>query len=277
MNATFRLDAPLHHGAFSDADTGNLSVLRRIPIRVEDQIYNIPAVSGNAIRGCLRRELMRHMLDDVGVLPSTIGPGAYQRLYAALVNGGHLEGSEAAVKPEERASLRASIPALSVLGAALYSYMLSGRCEIGVAWLVCAETRAAGLVASRPYAVPAAEDHVREFSHVRHVDRDAHDPEVSAVTPMPTTMETIIAGSELECRIMFDRATEIEASALSFGLSRIRYLGGKRSAGLGVVSVGMPGFPSPDVYLSWLAEHRDSVASALSDLAASMVTKKAKK
>lgn len=277
MNVTFRLDSPLHHGAFSDADTGNLSVFRRIPIRIEDTVHDIPAVSGNAIRGCIRRELMRHLFDETGTTAATIGPSAYQRLYAALVNGGHLEGSEAAVKPEERAAIRAALPALSVLGAALYSYMLAGRCEIGVAWLVCAETRAAGLVGARPYVIPSAEDQVREYSHVRHIDRDAHDPDASAVTPMPTTMETVITGAELECRITFNRATELEASALAFGLSRVRFLGGKRSAGLGVVTVDAPDLPSPNIYTSWLAENRGAVKQALSDLAISMVGKKAKK
>lgn len=269
MIATFTLLSPLHHGAFSDADTGNLAPLRRVPLARDGVVTDIPCVSGNAIRGCARRLLARHLLDTTGVGPAVAGPEPYQRLYAALANGGHLDGSEATVRPAERQALRDAIPALSVLGAALYTYMLPGRVEVGTGWLVCGETVAAGLVSPRPWPPLLGEDLVREWSHVRHVDRDQHDPAVSGVTPMPTVMETICAGSELECRVVDHRATGLERSALAFALSSIGHLGGKGGAGLGTVSTVVQG-ASGDEYVAWLAAHVDESREALVALASSV-------
>lgn len=268
MNAILRLTAPLHHGAFG-ADTGNAAALRRIPLLVEDRLYLVPAVSGGAIRGVIRRILMRDLLDAHGITPGDVGPLAYERLYAALANGGHLDGAEVSIDPVERRALRASLPPLSALGAALYTYMLSRRVEVGIAWLVCSESRAGGVVGPRAWLLRMAEELVVDYGTVRHVDRDEHAPERSGVTPMPVETETIVAGAELECRIGTARATELEASAMAWALSRITHIGGKAGSGLGAVEVTHDGDPAP--YADWRDSAHDATREVLRRLATDLL------
>jgi CRISPR/Cas system CMR subunit Cmr4 (Cas7 group RAMP superfamily) len=45
--------SPLHHGG--NEKTGNLSMLRRLPFLVGEEIVEIPYIDGNAVRGRLRR------------------------------------------------------------------------------------------------------------------------------------------------------------------------------------------------------------------------------
>lgn len=275
MIATIALLSPLHHGAFGDVDTGNIVAARRIPVAMPDgRIVQVPAVSGNALRGVMRRVVMRNLFDRLGLTPEALGARPYQRLYAALANGGHLEGSEAAVNPAQREALRTALPPLSLFGAALYTYLLPGRMEVGIAWPVCRETVDAGIVPPPPVdldgagpVLPYAEDLVVEYSHVRHVDRDHHDPEVSGVTPMPTTAECLIPGVRLVSTIETRRCTALEASCAAWALGRITTLGGKASAGLGRVSVAADGDPSE--YEAWLTD-TTTARSALLELAATL-------
>lgn len=223
------LRAPMSHGEFG-APTGNATQFRRIALRTGQRV---PAVSGNALRGVMRRVVMRDMLAQAGL--SVGGPG-WDILYASLVNGGHLEGSESALDPAHVRELREALPSLSLFGAALQTWMLKGRMRVGISWPQCAETAAIGLVAPGNY--PPAELLISEMSHVRHIDRDMQDPAVSGVTPMPTTMETLVAGTVLETMIGFDRnATALERSCAGWALNNIGALGGKSSVGLGLVEI----------------------------------------
>jgi hypothetical protein len=256
LTVLVRCLAPLSHGAFGES-AGNATLVRRMPIVSLPGMPRVPCVSGNALRGVLRRAIMRDLLARCGLDRASLPAPAWDRLYAALANGGHLETSETGVDPDAIRELRASLPPLSALGAALYSWMLPGHLSVGILWPACAETVAAGLVLDGPDPVLPAEDLVHELSHVRHVDREHQSPELSGVTPMPTTMEALATGTRLESRVTFARhATALERGAVAHGLSLVRALGGRSGSGLGSVDVDwMPDHEDQlRAYLAWLAE-----------------------
>lgn len=246
--------SPLSHGAFEE-DVGNVVPIRRVRVVSLPGMPRVPCVSGNALRAVLRRLIMRDLFRRAGLDRTQLPPPKWDRLYAALANGGHLEGEqETAAKPDEIRALRESLPPLSVFGAALYTWLLSGHMEVGFLWPRCRETLAAGLVSEAPDI--AAEDLVEEITLCRHVDRDQQDPEVSGVTPMPVTIETLCAGAVLESRITFARhATDIEVACVAHGLRMLRTLGGKCGAGFGVVS--LDGAIDDMPYLEWLEKTTD--------------------
>lgn len=262
MRVLIKTLSPIVHSSFGPS-AGNATLFRRIACGDSA----VPVVSGNALRGVMRRVVMRDLLDRCGLDVSSPG---WDGLYAALANGGHLQGAEKSLDPRKVRDLRASVPALSLFGAALKTWMLSGRMTVGVCWPRCSETSGLGLVARGEYV--DGEDLIEEISHVRHVDRDLQSPEISGVTPMPTTMECLQTGSVLESEILFrGDATEIERAIVPWSLARISELGGKSGSGMGRVSIEHDADPA--AYESWL-DSDDAVSgakSALEDLAAQML------
>lgn len=280
-HVTLTAMSPIHHGSF--AASGNAALLRRLPLVSLEGMPRIPAISGNSLRGIARRQTFRELFERAGLSREAFGDGGevmWDRLYAALANGGHLDGSERVVNPSEMRQLREDLPPLSVFGAALYSFMLAGHSEVGMGWLVCQESIAAGVVRDPGAAAPMAEEMVEDHSQARHIDREQHDPDLSGVTPMPTTMEVIGTGARLESLVTFARhATREERGALLWGISQIQVIGGKGTAGLGRVAVVIEG---PEVeadiaaYRAWI-DGAAGLEKTLRSLALKLASKGKKK
>lgn len=243
--------SPIAHGSFGES-AGNATLLRRMSIVSVPGMPRVPVISGNALRGVARRLVMRELFARAGLNRETLDPVMWDRLYAALANGGHLDGSEGTVRPDEIRELRASLPPLSVFGAALFSRLLPGHAEVGIAWLRCAETIEGGQCL--PGEAPSGEDMVEEVSHCRHIEREQHDPELSGVTPMPTTIEAVSAGARFESLVTFAaHSTALERGAMLHGLMSVQTIGGKGSVGLGRVRVVADrGEDDVAAYRSWL-------------------------
>ena len=281
MNITLSVHtlAPLAHGGFGPS-TGNVVPCRRMAVATPDGLQYVPCVSGAALRGVVRRIVMRHVLDAVALDRSNV-PG-WDRLYAALCCGGHLDQAAAKhVDPDARRTLRAALPPLSLLGASLYSYGLPGRVSPGILWPVTRETVEWGLVIGDTDLSLA--DLTEEVGLARHVDRDEMDSVVAGVTPMPRTVEAIIAGVELQSYLVFARgSTELEIASFLWGCARVTHLGGHANAGLGRVEVrvhGRTGIPDESAFDAWLDEHAGAIREALLALADTLgaAPRKAKK
>lgn len=251
MIARFHLTAPLSHSSFG-ADAGNALPLRRMPIVSLPGYPTVPIVSGNAIRnGGIRRSLMRELLATASIDRTTTID--WDHIYAALANGGTIKKAAAKLDPERVRAVRDTVPALSVLGSALYSWLLAGHCSIGIGWPVCAETVAAGLVQADDDAPPSAEIE-GEYTESRLPDRELQTPEISGVGEMPTSIEVLLPGTVIESRIVFaPHAPELERSAIAHGLTLLNSLGGKSAHGLGSFLLELIG-GDPKPYRAWLAD-----------------------
>jgi hypothetical protein len=218
----------------------------------------------------MRRIVFRNLFDCASISREVLPGRQWDRLYAALANGGHLDSAERTVSPAALRDLRASLPPLSLFGAALYSYMLPGKMRVGWAWPVCRETIAAGLV--QGISEDAAEALVGETSTCRHVDREQQEPEQSGVTPMPVTIETLSTGAVLESEIWLSSScSPIEAGCAAWAIGQISHVGGKSGAGLGHVRVQIQDGPDPAVYEAWIATAGPTTArDALFSLAAAL-------
>jgi hypothetical protein len=266
ISHTITLLAPMSHGD-PGPDLGNVTRFRRLPmVDATGQVIHVPALSAGALRGVVRRLLWREVFDRCGLGRDQMEAPKWDRLYAALANGGHIERAESRISPDDIRARRAAMPVLSLLGAALYGSHMAGRAQVSTSWLDCWETGKG----DKPAADYLADEH-----RVRHVDREEQEPEVSGVTPMPTTIETVITGATLSGHARVGAA--LEASAWCRGLDLVRYLGGKSGQGFGEVTVEHDG--SAALYLAWLDEHTDELRASLLALADELgaTTKKPKK
>lgn len=257
MNILIHLDAPISHNEIG-ADMGNITLFRRMARVVDGRVQRIPVISAGALRGVVRRLLWRETFDRCGLSRETVGSPAWDRLYAALANGGTIEAAETRISPDVIRARRAALPVLSLLGAALYTSHMAGRLQLSHAWIVCQELGG---------AIPA-DELLAEISMVRHADAEEQNPDVSHVGPMPTTVEVAIAGATFQARAHV--GGEIEASAWAHGLDLVRTIGGKSGQGNGAVRIEHDGDGAS--YVAWLAEHRDAVREYLLQLADELTT-----
>jgi len=268
LRAVITALSPIAHGAFSDVSIGNAIACRRERIVSLPGFPPVPCISGNAIRGCARRLVMRELFAVAGISRAVFEAEgkakAWDRLYAALANGGHLEAADTRVDPSKVRALRTELPPLSVFGAALYGSFLPGLCSFHFAWPRCRETLEAKLVTVG--ADVAAEDLVSESSFCRHVDREQQDPTQSGVTPMPVTVEVVATGAIFECVVTFTaNVDDVQRGVIARGLELISGLGGKGAAGLGRVQVAHDGDSAP--YGVWLERNKATLGATLRALA----------
>lgn len=241
MTITIKTLTPVSHGAFSDGiDLGNIQLFRRIPMIYNGEIYEVPVISGNAIRGKLRRLLARELVDHFE-LREELGK-KFDKFYIAIANGGNLDKDmDVSINTEKIRELRSDFPMLSVLGSALYKFMMPGMCNIGYAYPRCKELGNGDI---------ALADIVTEIGQTRHIDKTVADP--GEAKPMPYTVEAIVPGAELEFNIYFaPQSTPIEIACINHGLKLMQTIGGKNGAGFGFIEIS--GAESDERYAEWLA------------------------
>jgi len=249
------LDGPISHNEIGK-DMGNVTLFRRMARVVDGRVLRVPILSAGALRGVLRRLLWRETFDICGLSRESMGT-EWDRLYAALANGGTIEGAETRVSPDVIRARRKSLPVLSLLGSALYTSHMAGRLMLSHAWLDCAELGTGPL---------PMEELLTEISTVRHADGEEQNPDVSRVGPMPSTVEVVVAGAAFRATATVNG--DIEAGALVHGLGLIRHLGGKSGQGNGAVTLSQRGGDDGDTtYAAWLTANVDQVRADLCELA----------
>lgn len=251
MKITLTTISPLAHGDFSDGiDLGNAQNFRRIPMIRDAKVYDIPVLSGNALRGRIRRLLTRELVERFGLVEA-LGK-QFNKFYIAVANGGNLDKDlEVSVDTEKIRRLRADIPLVSVLGSALYKYMLPGMCNIGFAVPRCKELGTGEITLDKI---------VCDVGLVRHIDKTVAD--AGDAKPMPYTVEAIVPGVELDATVEFaPQATPVERACIHHGLSLIQSLAGKNASGFGAVKID--GIEDDTAYVDWLnaAESKVNVLS----------------
>lgn len=253
ITLNFTCKSPLSHGGFGP-DPGNASPLRREPVVSLPGRPLVPVVSANALRGVMRRYLARELFAVTGVGPDTAG---WDRLYAALANGGTLESPEKRLEPDRIRKVREALPAISVLGAWFYKWGLSGHLRPrGFVWPICRETVEGGLVIPLDgEELLPAEELVTESSFVRLPDVEEARPEDTGVKPMPVTFEALATGTRLQVTLDFAKhAPAIERAAILHAAKRLTHLGARGAGGMGYVEVQAE--PEGDLpeYEDWLTD-----------------------
>lgn len=239
LSFKIRTLAPLSHGAYKEGlETGNSMGFRRLPIISQDgEVYNVPVLSGNSLRGVMRRTLTQEYMNKLGI--------KNDKMYIALANGGALgKALDGYIRPEKTAKIRRTFPILSAFGSALFSFMLPGTCCLNFAILECAE------LGTGKHKISMQ---LTDIGQTRHIERGKidYDSIDVGIKPMPYTMEAIMPGSIFDCSVHFlNEASDLDKAVVSHGLNLIKVLGGKSASGFGFVELDTRFDDS--LYLEWL-------------------------
>jgi hypothetical protein len=258
--------SPLHHGG--DEQTGNVRLLRSIKTYDPNQgkTVRLPLISGNAIRGQLRRRLMRDMLERVNYGPASA------KLHHALYTGGLLESVDTGGAPGMdlgfRRKLRDTIPPLGLLGSAIGNEMLEGSLNVRHAVPICAES--AWWLTAQGYddaRLLHPSKSFRDFTFTTRRDDLRAD---ESTNQMIVTFEVFAPGTAFAHSWKLKHATPEEHGALAHAADLWQEdptIGGKAASGFGELMIAYEGLPPVDPYLRFLDANGDAIRSLLDDLA----------
>lgn len=258
---------PIFHGG--DEKTGSTPVLRTILIYTEEYgEIPIPYLSGNSIRGKLRRLIMRDLFDLVGF--ETENP----KVHHALFSGGMLESTEentGVIDLAFRKTIRETLPPVSLLGCALGNQMIAGILTVEHLWPICEEYKI--YLPEKFLSDKRASAHIRTFTDqsfiTRRDDLRAERAEDEQAVQMKIDYECFVPGTKFYHRFIVQLPDAVQLSCMGRILdlfALMPYVGGRSSSGDGKVSLNYPDKPDGSLYLDFVAENKEQILMVLNKL-----------
>lgn len=214
----------------SGGNEGISTLLRREVFIIDGKPIRVPVISGNAIRGVLRRIVAKAMLELLECDPTQLPPLAYHLLH----DGGIIQEA-VHVEPDVDflRQVRALLPNISLFGGCVRQTPLSGRLIVSPAVPICKETQ--------PYtgidSVLSLSDIVGEIMFTRRDDREGE--KLPDAVQMRYFVECFNAGTEFVHSFIVKSNVPQEIGALHLAIQRFTecpYLGARSAVGLGKVS-----------------------------------------
>lgn len=260
--------SPIHSG--SDEGTGNEKTLRTLTYNLPTGPEEVPVISGNAIRGILRRLIMADLIEQVGFQP-TDAKGQV-RLYHSLFAGGTLE--QVAEKDSGyidlalKSQIRAILPPLALLGTAIRNQMLEGKLD--VAYAVPRANELAAFLRPDPPITAVLGDLQKQTFNTRR-DEMAADAKANggSSSQMLHTWWYIPPGTVFQHGFTLTNPSVVEAACLGrmIDLWRMRpRLGAKAGTGNAEVRLDYSDVPDPVPYLKFLEDNKANILKMLQTL-----------
>ena len=263
--------SPIHHGGSEDYGTTKLILTLPTviinPLTGKEEIDNIPAIHGNAIRGYLRRLVMD---DYLTLLDYELDS---KKVYHFLFTGGILEAldpkDKGAINLTRKKEIRELIPPISLVGSALGNQMIQGKLKVGMGDIVCAETKHyitdyADYDFSA-YNLKGSDFGTRldDLKEERDDDEQAHQ--------MKYEFETLIRGTKFTHEFILEDCNSIEKACFHRMMSLWEerpYLGGKSGTGYGKVKLDYPEIDklTDAAYLDYVHERKEEMSNLLDEL-----------
>ena len=271
------LQAPLAHGG--DDKAGNATLFRRrLAMTPDGKHLRYPYYAGNALRGQLRDLLADHFLQSLGLSTRRDKPAVNLWFFHALYAGGVLEegskatdaidkelGKNGMSRAEGMRRLRDTLPALSLLGAAIGNKILEGRVNVSDLRPDCLEVSGTGK--------PMAELFSWEFLTRRDDYEGRGEDELHR--GMIANTECLREGVVLRGGIDMSRHVQLlERGALDKGLDLLMLrgaLGGENRRGLGKCAITCERPDDTNLsssYEAYLADNKESILEFLLEVGA---------
>ena len=265
--------SPLFQGG--NEKTGSTVLLNRLKYIVSDKPTDVPIISGNGVRGRLRRFITRDFLEKVGY-QMDLSQKSYQKLYHTLFAGGVLTGAEeesdsGAIDLSMKSKLVKYVLPLRLFGASYSNQMIEGRVLVGHMLPVCKELKEYTGVESD---ISFYQLITRAFQTRRDELRTSSEDDDDDTVQMIIDYECFAPGTKFYHEIVLTTTTESEVLDLSTLYRTIELwkqsptIGGKSSVGFGKLRVEYK-FPegiSDKPYLDFIKENKDEIVKVLDEL-----------
>jgi len=267
VEGTITALTPIFHGG--DEKTGSTPVLRTIMVYVDGiGEVPIPYISGNGIRGKLRRLSIKDFLDMLGYEITNT------KLHHALFSGGVLESTSdttGVIDLAFRKKVRELMPPVAIFGCALGNQMIQGNLIVEHMWPICDEYK--------PYLPeeyqkdPRAEQPIRTFTDqsfiTRRDDLREEREEDEQAVQMKVDYECFVPGTKFYHRFVLQLPDQLQLSCFGRILDLFEampYIGGRSSSGDGKVMLNYKNKPDASLYLEFVQEKKDDIVKLLKEL-----------
>lgn len=258
---------PIFHGG--DEKTGSTPVLRTIMIYVDGiGEVPIPYMSGNGIRGKLRRLAMKDFIDMVEYEITNT------KLYHSLFSGGVLESTSdtvGAIDLSLRKKVRDLIIPVAVFGCAIGNQMIQGNLIVEHMWPICEEYKM--YLPAEYQTDKRTEQPIRTFTDqsfiTRRDDLRAEREEGEQAVQMKVDYECFVPGTKFYHRFVLQLPDELQKSCFGRVLDLFEmmpYIGGRSSSGDGKVMLNYKNKPGSNLYLEFMQEEKDDIKKLLAEL-----------
>lgn len=251
--------SPLSHNG--DTPGGNATRLRHQVMIVGRTQRKIPYVSGNAVRGYLRRRAMTDMLRRIGYTVDTAKAGG-KRLWHAMYSGGILQ-AESGMDLATKQKVYDTIPMLRLFGWAWGNEMIESIMKVANMMPMCSELDGGDS--------PPIRRCTHTIYHTRRDDRQVESDDGSS-NQMIYNTEVFVSGTKFRHEFALEDPTDLDLSALSHVIGLWRAyptIGGKSAIGLGSVDLKYDlGGAAPGAYTQYLGDRADAIRTTLDGLVA---------
>lgn len=257
--------------------TGSTVLLNRLKFIVNNKPTDVPIISGNGIRGRLRRFITRDFLEEVGY-EMDLSQKSYQKLYHTLFAGGVLTSAEeesdsGAIDLNMKSKLVKYVLPLRLFGASYSNQMVEGRVLVGHMLPVCKELREYTSVDSD---ISFYQLITRAFQTRRDELRmsPSKDDEDDDTVQMIIDYECFAPGTKFYHEIVLTTTAESEAVDLSTLYRTIELwkqaptIGGKSSVGFGKLKIEYrwPKDVDDKPYLEFIEKNKEEIVKVLDEL-----------
>ena len=268
--------SPIFHGG--NEKTGSTVLLNRLKFIVGDKPIDVPIISGNGVRGRLRRLITRDFLEKVGY-QMDLSQKTYQKLYHTLFAGGVLtsaeeESASGTIDLSLKSKLIKYVLPLRLFGASYSNQMIEGRLLVGHMLPICKELKEyTGIDSNISFyqlitrAFQTRRDELRTSSKKEDEDEDE-------TVQMIIDYECFAPGTKFYHEFILTTSAESEALDLSTLYRTIELwkqapmIGGKSSVGFGKLKIEYkwPKDVSDKPYLEFIEKNKDEISKALNEL-----------
>lgn len=268
--------SPIFHGG--NEKTGSTVLLNRLKFIVGDKPIDVPIISGNGVRGRLRRLLTKDFLEKVGY-QMDLSQKSYQKLYHTLFAGGVLtsaeeESASGTIDLSLKSKLIKYVLPLRLFGASYSNQMIEGRLLVGHMLPICKELKEyTGIDSDISFyqlitrAFQTRRDELRTSSKKEDEDEDE-------TVQMIIDYECFAPGTKFYHEFILTTSAESEAQDLSTLYRTIELwkqaptIGGKSSVGFGKLKIEYkwPKDVSDKPYLEFIEKNKDEISRALNEL-----------
>jgi CRISPR/Cas system CSM-associated protein Csm3 (group 7 of RAMP superfamily) len=260
--------------------TGSTVLLNRLKFIVDNRSIDVPIISGNSVRGRLRRLITRDFLEKVGYTMD-LSQKSYQKLYHTLFAGGVLtsaeeESASGTIDLSLKSKLIKYVLPLRLFGASYSNQMIEGRILVGHMLPVCKELKDyTGVDSDISFyqlitrAFQTRRDELRTSSN-----KGEEDEEDDETVQMIIDYECFAPGTKFYHEIVLITTAESEALDLSTLYRTIELwiqaptIGGKSSVGFGKLKIEYkwPKDVGDKPYLEFIDKNREEIIKALDEL-----------